>query len=61
MAVASIWAVLVPTAYILSARMGIIGIWLGYPAQFSVWLIMQYGYYYFFWRDRQHQKLLSTA
>jgi putative MATE family efflux protein len=55
----SLWGVLVPTAWLLSPRLGLIGIWLAYPTEFAVGLAMQYAYYHFFWRKRQHTLLIS--
>lgn len=54
----SIWVVEVPTAYILSSHIGIEGIWIGYLAAFIVGLLFQYFYYLFFWKKKQHSKLV---
>jgi Na+-driven multidrug efflux pump len=54
----SIWAVEVPVAYILSSRIGIEGIWIGYPAAFLFNLLFQYGYYSFFWKKKKHRRLI---
>jgi len=59
LSIVSIWGVLVPAAYFLSPRMGIEGIWLAYPIQFAAGLLLQFGYYYFFWRNKQHNTLLA--
>lgn len=59
LSIVSIWGVLVPTAYYLSPRLGIDGIWLAYPVQFAAGLLLQLGYYYFFWRKEQHKMLLD--
>lgn len=55
----SLWGVLVPTAWLLSPRLGLVGIWLAYPAEFSIGLAMQYAYYHFFWRRSQHTLLIK--
>lgn len=59
LSILSIWGVLVPVAYYLSPRLGIDGIWLAYPVQFAAGLLLQFCYYYFFWRNRQHKMLLA--
>lgn len=59
LSIVSIWGVLVPAAYLLSPRLGLEGIWLAYPIQFAAGLVLQYSYYYFFWRNKQHTVLLA--
>jgi putative MATE family efflux protein len=54
----SIWAVEVPVAYILHTRIGLKGVMLGFPASFIVGLLLQYGYYHFFWKQKEHTKLI---
>jgi putative MATE family efflux protein len=54
----SIWGVEVPTAYILSHRIGLTGIWIGYPAAFATGLILQSAYYTFVWKRQRHQRLV---
>lgn len=54
----SIWGVEVPTAYILSHRIGLAGIWIGYPAAFVTGLILQTCYYTFVWKRQRHQRLV---
>jgi putative MATE family efflux protein len=56
--IAAIWAVQLPTAYLLSRRFGIDGVWIGYPAAFSVMLIAQAAYYLLIWRHRRHNRLV---
>lgn len=59
--VASIWAVEVPVAYILSTytKLGIEGIWIGYPAAFIVSLGLQYAYYKLVWQKQSITRLIS--
>jgi putative MATE family efflux protein len=54
-----IWGVEIPVAYFLSQRIGIDGIWIGYSAAFVVGLGLIYGYYYLFWRHKQHRRLIQ--
>jgi putative MATE family efflux protein len=56
--IASIWAVEVPVAYFLSHRIGIEGIWVGYPAAFVTALVLQYTYYTFVWKRQRHARLI---
>jgi Na+-driven multidrug efflux pump len=56
--VAAIWAVQLPTAYLLSRRLGIDGVWIGYPAAFIVMLVAQAAYYLLIWRHRRHSRLV---
>lgn len=58
LAIASIWGVEVPVAYVLSGRLGLNGIWLGYPAAFICGLVLQAGYYHLFWKRREHRRLI---
>lgn len=48
----AILAVEVPVAVYMSERIGIDGIWLGYPAAFAAMLVMQASWYTFVWRRR---------
>jgi putative MATE family efflux protein len=59
LSIASIWGVEVPVAYVLSYRVGIEGIWFAYPIAFFVNLLLQYGYYQFFWKKKSHTQLIS--
>ncbi len=58
--VASIWAVQVPIAYLLSTHtsLGIEGIWVGYPAAFATSLGLQYAYYRLVWKRRRIARLV---
>lgn len=57
--ISSIWGVLVPMAYVLSARIGIEGIWAAYPAEFMVSLAIQYVYYRLVWLKQKHTRLIE--
>jgi len=54
----SIWAVEIPVAYILSQRIGIDGIWVGYAMAFAAGFLLQYGYYRAFWQSKRHERLI---
>jgi len=54
----SIWAVEIPTAYILAQKIGIDGIWVGYATAFVAGFLLQYGYYRAFWRNKRHGRLI---
>jgi putative MATE family efflux protein len=56
--IAAIWAIQLPTAYVLSRRIGIDGVWIGYPVAFIVMLMAQAAYYLLFWRHREHGRLI---
>lgn len=56
--IASIWLVEVPVAYALSARIGLDGVWYGYPAAFATGLTCQTLYYLFVWRRRPLARLV---
>jgi Na+-driven multidrug efflux pump len=56
--IAAIWGVEVPVAYILSHRIGIEGIWVGYPAAFATSLTLQSAYYFFVWKRLRHARLI---
>ncbi|MEP6791691.1 MAG: MATE family efflux transporter, partial [Ramlibacter sp.] len=43
----------VPSAWILSHRIGINGVWMAYPITFIAMLAMQAGYYQFVWRKKK--------
>jgi putative MATE family efflux protein len=51
-AIAAIWLVQVPTAYLLSRSIGLDGVWIGYPAGFIAALTAQMLYYGLVWRHR---------
>ena len=54
----SIWGVEVPAAYLLMHRFGIDGVWMGYPIAFAVGLALQFAYYEFVWKRKEHQRLI---
>jgi putative MATE family efflux protein len=54
----SIWGVEVPVAYILSKRIGIDGVWLGYPAAFVTSLTLLGLYYLLVWRRQEYRRLI---
>ncbi|MBC5809606.1 MAG: MATE family efflux transporter [Candidatus Eremiobacteraeota bacterium] len=56
--IASIWAVEVPVAYVLMKRIGLDGVWYGYPAAFIAGLLMQLTYYKLFWKKRPLRRLV---
>ncbi|HME80780.1 MAG TPA: MATE family efflux transporter [Candidatus Eremiobacteraceae bacterium] len=56
--IAAIWGVEVPVAYFLSHRIGIDGIWIGYPAAFMTSLAGQTIYYFFVWKRSRHKRLI---
>jgi putative MATE family efflux protein len=56
--IAAIWCVEVPVAYVLSHRIGIEGIWIGYPAAFATSLALQSTYYFLVWKRRRHERLI---
>jgi putative MATE family efflux protein len=56
----AIWCVEVPIAYLLSQRIGLDGIWVGYPAAFIVALSLQTLYYTFVWKRQRHELLLAA-
>ena len=57
LSIAVIWGVEVPTAWLLSRRLGIDGVWLGYPAAFCAGLLLVAVYYAAVWRRRSHARL----
>ncbi|PZR56380.1 MAG: MATE family efflux transporter [Candidatus Meridianibacter frigidus] len=54
----AIWAVEVPVAYVLMRKIGLNGIWIGYPVAFVVVLSLQFMYYQFVWKKRTHRRLV---
>ncbi|ACV62044.1 MATE efflux family protein [Desulfofarcimen acetoxidans DSM 771] len=60
MVVFSIWCIEVPVAYLLShhSSLGILGIWVGYPAAFIASLFLQYSYYRWFWKKKRITRLI---
>ncbi len=53
----AIWGVEVPVAFFLMHRIGLNGIWLGYPIAFCAALVLQFCYYEFVWKKKTHQRL----
>jgi putative MATE family efflux protein len=53
MMILAILAVEIPVASILSARIGIDGVWIAYPAAFCAMLVLQAAWYTFVWRRRR--------
>ncbi|MBU6463139.1 MAG: MATE family efflux transporter [Bradyrhizobium sp.] len=56
--VAAIWAIQLPAAYVLSRRLGLDGVWVGYAVAFVVTLVAQAAYYLLIWRYRTHWQLV---
>ncbi|HTX59277.1 MAG TPA: MATE family efflux transporter [Verrucomicrobiae bacterium] len=54
----AIWGIEVPTAFLLMHRVGIDGVWMGYPAAFCASLALQFCYYEFVWKRKTHERLL---
>lgn len=54
----AIWGIEVPTAYLLMHRMGLDGVWVGYPVAFAAALTMGYCFYRFVWKKQTHQRLV---
>jgi Na+-driven multidrug efflux pump len=48
----SIWGIEVPVAWVLSHRIGLPGVWWGYPAAFVVNVALQFAYYELVWRRK---------
>jgi Na+-driven multidrug efflux pump len=54
----AIWGVEVPSAYILMQRVGLDGIWMGYPLAYCTSLTLQFCYYEFVWKRKAHERLV---
>lgn len=54
----AIWGVEVPVAWILMHRIGLDGVWLGYPVSYCVVCLLQYSYYTFVWKRKTHERLV---
>jgi len=54
----SVVVIEVSVAYVLSARVGIHGIWIAYPVAFMCMLAMQASYYRFVWRKKTISRLI---
>jgi len=57
-AITCIVAVEIPVAYFVSARIGIDGVWMAYPAAFTAMFLFQGAYYTFVWRNRSIRALI---
>jgi len=51
-------AIELPSAYALSHRIGIEGVWMAYPIAFVSMLVLQAGYYRLVWRKRKIERLV---
>lgn len=58
LSVCAIWGIEVPTAFFLSQRIGVDGVWIGYPVAFVGGLALQIIYYGAFWRRSRHAALV---
>lgn len=47
----------VVAAYLLMLRIGLDGVWLGYPISYAVALCLQFCYYEFVWKKKTHERL----
>ncbi len=56
--IVSIWGVEVPVAYALAARIGLDGVWYGYPAAFVAALVAQSCYFLFVWKRKPLRRLV---
>jgi putative MATE family efflux protein len=45
-------------AFLLMRRIGLDGVWLGYPISYCVVLILQFCFYEFFWKRQMHERLV---
>lgn len=52
LALAAIFLIEIPVAVLLSRSMGMPGIWWGFVAAFGSMMLLQAGYYWFFWRKK---------
>jgi putative MATE family efflux protein len=53
-----VWGVEVPTAYVLSHRIGIDGVWIGYPVAYCAGLALQSAFYFLVWKRRELRPIL---
>ena len=58
LSILAIWAVQVPVSYVLSHRIGLDGVWIGYPVAYLVMFGLQAGYYLLVWRKKTHARLI---
>ena len=48
----------VPSAWLLSHRFGVTGVWMAYPITFVSMLVLQASYYHFVWRKKKIERLV---
>jgi putative MATE family efflux protein len=58
LSILSIWGVEVPVAYVLMGRIGLDGVWYGYPAAYAAGLLFQLLYYYLVWKRKPLRRLV---
>ena len=58
LSILSIWGVEVPGAYVLMGRIGLDGVWYGYPAAYAAGLVFQLLYYYLVWKRKPLRRLV---
>jgi len=58
LSVLSIWGVEVPVSYVMMTRIGLDGVWYGYPAAYCAGLAFQLAYYYGVWKRRPIERLV---
>jgi len=58
LSIISIWGVEVPVSYVLMQRIGLDGVWYGYPAAYIAALLFQPAYYYGVWKRKQITRLI---
>ena len=58
LSISAIWGVEVPVAYVLMQRLGLDGVWYGYPAAYIAGLVMQTAYYRLVWVKRPKERLV---
>jgi putative MATE family efflux protein len=56
--IAAIWGFEVPAAYVLMHRVGLDGVWMGYPIAYCAGLALQFCYYEFIWKRKTHERLV---
>ncbi|WP_229776911.1 MATE family efflux transporter [Alicyclobacillus cellulosilyticus] len=58
LSILAIWVIEIPVAFVLSGRIGIDGVWVGYCAGFVANLGLQYAYYRLVWRHKRLTRLI---
>ncbi len=58
LSIVSIWGVEVPVSYVLMQRIGLDGVWYGYPAAYIAGLLFQLTYYYLIWKRKPLERLV---